>query len=365
MKLRALSSLKIGASLSVGASLIGAALLSAPMAALATEPGTVYVTPFIGNEQYSSERSIPWTMQYGIGGEYQITEQLGVEIDYMHSMDGDTRYNGYDVDISRLSLDGIWSFGRFGFKNIYEPYAKVGLGHVDYNYRQGGTSNDQDTDIDAGVGMRFHLTDRLSTRLEAKAIYETQSYQTQGLYTVGFSYSFGGAKPAAAARAAAVVAPAAPLDSDSDGVIDANDKCPNTPQGRTVDANGCQALIHESKEVTLRIEFAHDSAVIPEAYVSEVEKAATFLNKHPEIKAELAGYTDSTGADKYNEKLSQRRAESVQDMLVKRFAINPARLTAKGYGAANPVVSNDTAEGRAQNRRVVAKADVEVTTNPN
>lgn len=344
--------------------LVGAVLLSAPMLASATEPGTFYVTPFVGTEKYSSERSINRELQYGIGGEYQFTENLSAELDYMQSDDAETHRNRYGVDVSRISLNGIWTIGRFGFKNMYEPYLKAGVGHVEYDYDR--SSDDTDTDLAAGGGLRIHFTDKLSTRLEAKALHETQSSQTHGLYTLGFSYAFGGTKPAAPApEPAPVVAPAAPLDSDGDGVIDDKDKCPNTPAGREVDENGCEYVLRKTEEMRLDINFEVDKADIAESYVGEVQKAAKFLKRYSQVKAEIAGHTDSTASDAYNLKLSQRRADAVRDMLVQRFNIAPARLTAVGYGESKPIASNKTPEGRAENRRVVAKMNAEVTEDPN
>lgn len=343
-------------------SLMGAALLSAPMVGFAAEPGTFYVTPFVGTQKYSSERSINRELQYGIGGEYQFTDSLSAELDYMQSDDAETHRNRYGVDVSRISLNGIWTVGRFGYKSMYEPYLKAGVGHVDYDYDQ--SSDDTDTDLAAGGGLRIHFTDRLSTRLEAKALHETQSSQTHGLYTLGVSWAFGGTKPAPAPEPAPA-APVGPLDSDGDGVFDDKDKCPNTPAGREVDADGCEYVLRKTEEMRLDINFETDKADIAESYVPEVEKAAKFLKRYSQVKAEIAGHTDSTASDAYNLKLSQRRADAVRDMLVQRFNIAPARLTAVGYGESKPIASNNTAEGRAENRRVVAKMHAEVTQDPN
>ena len=65
------------------------------------------------------------------------------------------------------------------------------------------------------------------------------------------------------------------------------------------------------------------------------------------------------GPDAYNQSLSQRRAESVRDYLIKNFNISPDRLTAKGYGEEKPIASNDTKEGRSQNRRIEAVFNAE------
>jgi len=88
----------------------------------------------------------------------------------------------------------------------------------------------------------------------------------------------------------------------------------------------------------------------PEGEV-KVRNAAIFLNKYPNRYVEVNGFTDSMGTDEYNLWLSDRRANAVKDALV-RYGVNPGRITARGYGNANPVASDATAEGRAQNRRV-------------
>ena len=66
----------------------------------------------------------------------------------------------------------------------------------------------------------------------------------------------------------------------------------------------------------------------------------------------MFGYTDDTGKAEYNMELSRRRAEAVADYLQKKFELGSDRVVANWYGAANPIASNDTTEGRAQNRRV-------------
>jgi outer membrane protein OmpA-like peptidoglycan-associated protein len=77
----------------------------------------------------------------------------------------------------------------------------------------------------------------------------------------------------------------------------------------------------------------------------------TFLQKYPERRVVIEGYTDSVGSDAYNLDLSERRADAVRDFLLHN-GVNPAQLTTRGYGKASPVASNATAEGRQQNRRV-------------
>lgn len=88
----------------------------------------------------------------------------------------------------------------------------------------------------------------------------------------------------------------------------------------------------------------------PESFV-ELNKVVDFLNQNPKVSVEIAGHTDAKGSDTYNENLSQGRSQSVVDYLVSQ-GIDRARLQAHGYGESKPIDSNETEEGRANNRRV-------------
>jgi outer membrane protein OmpA-like peptidoglycan-associated protein len=99
--------------------------------------------------------------------------------------------------------------------------------------------------------------------------------------------------------------------------------------------------------------FGTDSSTIkPGAYSSgEIDRVAQILNKYPDTTIKVVGYTDSTGADSYNQQLSERRANAVKNALVVK-GVNTSRITAIGMGESNPVADNNTREGRQLNRRV-------------
>ncbi|WP_428310762.1 OmpA family protein [Hydrocarboniphaga sp.] len=150
-------------------------------------------------------------------------------------------------------------------------------------------------------------------------------------------------------RGATVDASGCPIDSDRDGVPDYADKCPNTPYGLKVDAEGC---VREAQTIVLQnVNFEFNKATLTADSKTVLDGVATGLKSDPNMKVELAGHTDSKGSDAYNLKLSQNRANSVKAYLVTQ-GIPASRLTAKGYGETKPVATNDTDEGRAQNRRV-------------
>jgi OmpA-OmpF porin, OOP family len=139
-----------------------------------------------------------------------------------------------------------------------------------------------------------------------------------------------------------------PYDDDQDGVPNYLDRCPDTAKGMKVDADGCAI-----KLVTLHgIKFAIDSAKIMPESVHLLQQAVVAMRKHPGIKVEIVGHTDSTASDAYNKSLSDRRANAVRAYLIKHGGIAASRMSASGMGEAKPIASNKTRQGRALNRRV-------------
>jgi OOP family OmpA-OmpF porin len=137
-----------------------------------------------------------------------------------------------------------------------------------------------------------------------------------------------------------------PLDSDRDGVYNYLDNCPNTPEGAKVNAMGCWVLAG--------VLFDTAKADIKASMAPVLNEVVDVLNKNKAIKVEVQGHTDSRGSKKLNQALSESRAAAVMDYLIKK-GIAASRLTAEGYGFSRPMASNDTDQGRAQNRRVELK----------
>jgi len=159
-----------------------------------------------------------------------------------------------------------------------------------------------------------------------------------------------GAGGSAESTAALNVVQPAPKDSDNDGVIDDLDKCPNTPAGTKVDADGCPIV--ECKSARVDINFATNKFAILPVHASELEIVFAKLNKFPKATAVIEGHTDSVGDAAYNQKLSERRANAVKNYFIEKHGIAASRLNASGYGESKPVASNKNAEGRNKNRRV-------------
>ncbi|MDD5344543.1 MAG: OmpA family protein [Smithella sp.] len=114
------------------------------------------------------------------------------------------------------------------------------------------------------------------------------------------------------------------------------------------------APVKEKVTITLNVQFDTNKAVIKEKYNDDIKKMADFMKEFPDTTAEIGGHTDNIASAAYNQKLSEKRANSVRQYLIDKFGIDGSRLTAVGYGLTKPAAGNDTEEGRQQNRRVEA-----------
>ncbi|MBU1657465.1 OmpA family protein [bacterium] len=134
-------------------------------------------------------------------------------------------------------------------------------------------------------------------------------------------------------------------DSDNDGIVDSKDKCPATSKDFMVDGYGCP------QAATLKVNFAPGKYALTDEIMDELKEFAMFLKENDGYQIILFGYTDNSGDPAKNKILSQNRADSIKEALT-RYGINTTRLTAIGKGALNPIASNDDEEGRAKNRRI-------------
>ena len=137
-------------------------------------------------------------------------------------------------------------------------------------------------------------------------------------------------------------------DVDGDGVPNHLDRCPETRIGARVDVNGC-----EIKDVISLpgVNFETGSDILKAGNANVLESAAGILLRYPDMQIEVAGHTDDVGSEANNLGLSERRARTVHNVLIRR-GVAEDRLTFKGYGETQPIADNTSADGRATNRRV-------------
>ena len=362
--------------------------LSLAMPAVAGDAGTFTLSPMIGYHKIDGAMDIDNDMTFGIGFGYNYTPEWAVEADLRMTPTQTDGPGSVDVDIWTVSLGALRHFQPEAKLN---PYLAFGAGIMAY---QVDGPDDEDPFGYWGGGVKYSLTDSTDLRIDLRHILDYRSdnsgstqdssdwrHHLQAM--LGLTYQFGGiTAPPAEPAPAAESAPAAPVDSDKDGVLDPQDQCPDTgpgvrvdsvgcpadtdgdgvadyldacvdtPKGTEVDKHGCPKAAKEVASLTLNILFGVDKAEVTPFHSNELNKAAAFIQKYPMYKVVVEGHTDSQGSDTYNQELSQHRADSVRDALVKKYGFSASQISATGYGESQPVADNVTKEGRAKNRRV-------------
>jgi len=324
------------------------------------------VSPMIGYHMFDNDIDVRDASEGSIALGYRVNPNVGLEGRYAQSSTKNQSTGG-NSGKERFQYTTIDAYYRFNTAGKLQPYVLVGGGMADVKDYSQATSPRADTTIaNLAVGAFYQVSDMMALRTELRGIQDVEDDRgnnVDGVFSVGVAYSFGAKKAAAAAPVAAVIAPVAvvaPADDDKDGVINSLDKCPGTPTSVVVDADGCPKMLTETVAKEIRVLFDTNKSIVKPAYNAEIEAVAKLMKDYPTAKVEVQGHTDSRGNAQANDKLSQDRANAVAAVLTSNYGIAADRVSAKGYGAAQPVADNKTAEGQAKNRRVVAVAQGEV-----
>ncbi len=319
----------------------------------------------------------------------------------------DSEANRFDAEQQTISgnfLIGLEQVTGYDANTKFKPYALVGAGQSKIEIEnqksyvadagektQTGKTNvpagtvvaeSKDTIGNLGLGAMYRVNDALSLRGEARAIHNFDNDWWEGMALAGLEVVLGGhlgqveapepvlpveeEKVVIVEDKKPVVVKERNVDSDRDGVIDKRDACPGTPMNRVVDARGCpmKAIVDDALKMELRVFFDNDKSVIKDQYKPEIAKVAEKMRDYPNATARIEGHASKTGPSaRYNQRLSEARAVAVKSALANEFGVNPARLSTQGFGYSRPIAPNDTAEGRAMNRRVYAiiKGNKQVT----
>jgi OOP family OmpA-OmpF porin len=119
--------------------------------------------------------------------------------------------------------------------------------------------------------------------------------------------------------------------------------------------NGPDADAADELKITVSFQFDTNRAGIKKQYQAGLKRIGDIMKRHRNARAVIEGHTDNVGSMKLNKRLSLRRAMNVKKYLIKTFGISPDRLQAEGHGFSRPISDNDSAEGRAKNRRIEAR----------
>ncbi len=375
----------------------------------ANKEGAFSLSPVVGGYTFESSQKLDTSLVLGGRAGYNFTERIGIEalIDYTHAKG---KNGGSSIDFYRYGGELLYHMFP---KNDLVPYLAVGVGGVTAS--QGGGNK---LAFDYGLGAKYFMTDNLALRADVRGInYKYDKYKTNVEYTLGLYIPFTAPKPAPAPVVAppppppVVVAPPPPppvpssnLKAEPAKLVKGNTStltwsstdttdCEIQPGigpvatsgskvitpaantsytlictgagGKTTSAAGVEVAEPVKEEsakkataagtkITLEVLFDTGKADIKKKYHAELQKVGDVLNQEKNLRGVIEGHTDNVGGHAMNMRLSQRRADSVRNYIVKNFKIDKSRLAAKGYGPDQPIADNKTAEGRQQNRRIHA-----------
>jgi OOP family OmpA-OmpF porin len=360
-----------------------------PLAAHAEiKAGSVELSPFVGYNFYDNQHNIKDRPVFGGRIGYNFTNHFGLEGTGEFSktrVDDKSKTwteqgqftGGDDVKIISYHLDLVYHFLP---EEKFNPFVTAGYGASHYNPEINSKNMRL---MNVGVGAKYWVADNVALRVDLsdKMTFDEQLHNLSA--TAGVVFAFGGESAAAPVdrpadsdndgvtnnfdkcpntpTGVAVDQDGCPLDGDKDGVPDYLDKCPGTPTGVAVDQNGCPpvkkvvilasepkveekvkvAAAEPEEVVVLAFEDIHfdynQSTLTPEAKVL-LKKNLLLLQENPKAHIRIAGYTSASGTDEYNQALSERRANSVNEFLVSEGVIKSGRLSTIGYGSTQPAV---------------------------
>ncbi|HET8940990.1 MAG TPA: OmpA family protein [Rudaea sp.] len=328
-----------------------------------------YLAPRLGLVVPDDARKTETSSFEGIGFGTWVNPNFAVDFEYginNANFKNNSRKPNSQWENVQLDVAGRWFFNEIG--SGWRPYLMGALGAMRHQAFAGSVSGTHGGGWDPmaliGVGMQLNMSDRLAFRGEIAARYDhdnnsfnselsdsygfkRQSGFTDGLVTVGLTYSFGHqAAPVAETPAATPPPPPPPPPPEHEQAV--------PPASVSIDLRGVEfkfdhPRVGEALEPSLKAPTA-DS-------VQLLNEAVDTLKRYPNVRVEVGGHTDSVGTEAYNQKLSDRRAKGVYDYLTSH-GVDAGRLDGpKGYGETMPIDTNKTSAGRQRNRRVELKVE--------
>ena len=294
--------------------------------------GSTTLSIFFGGFIFDHDLNLDNGLTGGLGIGYNISEHLGVEaaINYVDTeFEHASRLDDKDVSVYLYRLDLLYHLMP---ESSIVPYLAAGAGGITYDPSAKGVDTSTDFMANYGLGLKYFIMPTVALRGDVRHVIGCNECETSNnlLYTIGLAFAFGGKEEAPPPP------PPAPAPEVKQEVAPLPAPVPKEEQGTYVFRN---------------IYFDFNKATIKPESEPILDEVSDFLKANPAMKMEIQGHTDSKGTAAYNLKLSERRAASVKDYLVKN-GIASNRLTTKGYGLTKPVATNSTEEGRAKNRRV-------------
>ena len=343
--------------------------------------GDWYVAPSVAYFDDDPDRKIDAGVA---GGQIQVGKEMGKHF-WLEGLLGYHDIGGFPGQ-EHLEL-GVNAVGNLLPDSLFSPYVIGGLGYLradvglpDFGGSPAAGSTANDLTGTAGLGLKVRFGESpwaLRAEWRLRHAFNSDNSLTDDIVSLGIQYTIG--RSGGAVTAASTMAPAAVADTDGDGVMDSLDNCPNTPRGVAVDLAGCPVDMDQDgvkndrdkcpgttagamvdlngcefpANVTMkRIYFATGSSRLDAESEQALDETVSLLLSHPGLPVEINGHADSQGPEDFNMALSLVRAEVVR-LYLEQAGVRASSLSVQGSGESQPVASNDTAAGRAQNRRVV------------
>ena len=336
---------------------VGSLVAALSLNALAQGQGAVEVEAFGKRYFTDSSRDLSNGNLFGGSVGYYLTDDVELALSYgeFHDIRSENDTGNKNIKGSQTGLDAIYHFGTPGVG--LRPYVSAGFAHQSISNVPARTGRDHSTFANIGTGLKYYFTENFYAKAGLDGMYNIDVGESEWAAGVGVGVNFGGGSKPAAEPAPAPVAEVC-SDSDNAGVCDNVDKCPATPANVPVDADGCPAVA-EVVRVELDVKFDFDKSKVKEESYGDIKNLADFMNQYPSTTTTVEGHTDSVGTDAYNQKLSERRANAVREVLVNQYGVGSERVNSVGYGESRPVADNATDAGRAVNRRVEAEVEAQ------
>jgi OOP family OmpA-OmpF porin len=318
---------------------IGSMVAATSFSALAQGQGAVEVEAFGKHYFTDSSRDVQRDGElYGAGVSYFLTDDVSLGLSYgeYHDLTSKDPVDGgghKNIKGSLTSLDAAYHFGAPGVG--LRPYVSAGVAHQSIGQAD-RSGRDRSTFANVGTGLKYYFTENFFAKASVDGMYNIDADEAEWMAGVGVGLNFGGgARQVAAVEPTPEPAPAPIVDTEPEPAP-------------------------ELVRVELDVKFDFDKSRVREESYSDIKNLADFMQQYPQTNTTVEGHTDSVGTDQYNQRLSERRAEAVRNVLVNEYGVEGGRVNSVGYGESRPVADNSTEEGRQINRRVEAEVEAQV-----
>jgi OOP family OmpA-OmpF porin len=290
-------------------------LFIARTAAAEIRPGAVSLSPSIGGYVFDGDQCLEDNVAYGLGLGYHFDEHWATELG-LNYISTESDRNGCNEDVYLYHMDGLYHFMP---SERLVPFIAAGVGGIIFDPDK--AHSDHDLAANYGAGLKYFLTENVALRGDVRHVISFSETQNNLLYTVGFTFLFGGEKAS---------------------VVETTKKVEPKIVSKVTEPKveeKVKVVAAEPKVTVLAFEDIHfdfDKATLKPEAKMRLKRNIQILKDNPNSKVRIAGYTSASGSDDYNRKLSERRANAVKSYLIDEGIITPDRLSIIGYGESNP-----------------------------